>query len=366
MTIPGGTRRDRRVAPPGVANACFFRSGPPPGARKALLKITDRCDLRCAHCFVSATSSGSDMDLADLRAAVGRLREASVANVTLTGGEPLVHPELAGFLELLVGSGFDVTVCTNAVSLSDSLLAEMVRLRRVSVNVSIDGFRAESHGHFRGDPGSFEVTVRNTRRLAAAGVLKGILSTPNALAATSEYAELFDFAGELDAQYLLLNPLSSFGRGVWARRRLAADEEGMREIAGSLQRSDTSHTEAVFIRFPNDSQPLSGCIAGEIFYVLVDGRTAVCPYLLFAARNRGSHHHEEEFIVGNLFRDPDFAARLDSYREHPLVVGNNSGCRACSLGDSCGKGCPAAVITAGGRVGDLDADVCPMMARSRS
>lgn len=364
-TEAGGVRA-RRVAAAGTASACYFRSGPPPGARKALLKITDRCDLHCAHCFVSATRSGSDMALADLRTALPRLAEARVRNVTLTGGEPLVHPDFPDFLTLLAEKELDVTVCTNAVSLTDSLLGHMVGLGCVEVNVSLDGFSPDSHGRFRGDRGSFEKTVRHTKRLAAAGILKGVLSTPNSYASPDEYAELFDFADDQGAQYVLLNPLSSFGRGIRTRGRLAADENTMRHIQRSIEaRAPTAGAEAVFIRFPNETQPLSGCIAGDIFYVQVDGRTTVCPYLLFAAESPDSKHDAEEFVVGNLFRDPDFAKRLDGYSFiERYALGGNDTCASCSIGGSCGKGCPAAVVTAGGRIGDLDQEVCPVVSRS--
>jgi MoaA/NifB/PqqE/SkfB family radical SAM enzyme len=136
----------RRLTTARVADSCYFRSGPAPGARKALLKITDRCDLRCAHCFVSATADGADMGLEELTAAVPHLAQARVANVTITGGEPLLHPHLVEMLEVLVEAGIEVTVCTNAVSVTEALIETARQLGHVSFNVSVDGTTAESHG----------------------------------------------------------------------------------------------------------------------------------------------------------------------------------------------------------------------------
>jgi radical SAM protein with 4Fe4S-binding SPASM domain len=304
------------------------------------------------------------MALEDLRGAIPRLKMARVTTVTLTGGEPLVHPELPEFLNLLACEELDITVCTNAVSLTGQLLDQMVELGRITVNVSLDGFRAESHGRFRGAPESFEKTVRNAQRLAEAGILKGILTTPNAFASIDEYGELYDFAHGLGAQYHLLNPLSRFGRGVRIRDRLATAESDMRKIEDSIKtRQGSNGAESVFIRFPNETQPLSGCIAGDIFYVLVDGQSAVCPYLLFAARTPNSKHAESEFIIGNLFDDADFVERLDRYRfTERYQLGANETCRTCSMGGECGKGCPAAVIASGGRIGEVDEEVCAVTA----
>lgn len=363
MATRGGTavHDRRRLTSADVADSCYFRSGPASGRRKALLKITDRCDLQCAHCFVSATAAGADMDLSVLASALPRLLQARVANVTLTGGEPLLHPELRSILELLVGASLEVTVCTNGVALSDEILACAVSLGHISFNVSIDGVTAESHGRFRGRPNTFNLTIDNVRRLSEAGLLKGLLSTPNSLASPEEYDAIYELAKESGAEYVLMNPLSSFGRGIRSHRRLRADEAAMSGIEERVTRAAAgSTTEAVFIRFPNDRRPLGGCIAGDVFYVFVNGDVAVCPYLVFATENANSKHRREEFIVGNLLSDSDIATRLDEYNFHERYrVGVNPSCAGCSASASCGKGCPAAVIAAGGSIGEVDADVCP-------
>lgn len=361
------TAHIRRIANATTASACYFRSGPAPGGRKALLKVTDRCDLRCSHCFVSATADGEDMSPEALRGSIDRLLAARVANVTITGGEPLVHPDLARILTDLVAVDLDVTVCTNGVNVTDELILCASELGRVSFNVSLDGARAESHGRFRGNLESFERTVENARRLSEAQLLKGFLSTPNNLADPAEYAEIVKLASDLQAEYLLLNPLSSFGRGI-QNLRLAADQDRMRGIRARVElASGHDSPERVFIRFPNSSKPLTPCIAGDLLYVFVNGDVTVCPYLVFATENPGAKHQAEEFIVGNLFDDADIVDRIEGYDFHSRYrVGNNETCSDCSHEAQCGKGCPAAVIASGGRIGDLDADVCPVGHRSTS
>lgn len=352
----------RRLASPSVADSCFFRSGPKPGRRKALLKVTDRCDLRCAHCFVSATASGADMSLDGVLSGLDRLLQARVSNVTLTGGEPFVHPELVQIAEILVEADLDVTICTNGVSVTSEDIVELADQGRISINVSLDGSGPDSHGRFRGDRSSFESTMANTRRFADAGLLKGILSTPNRLADETEYQQLYALAKELGVDYLLMNPLSKFGRGIRSVAKLGSSADSMTRIQSTIpMRVDEGDPEQVFIRFPNDSRPLAGCIAGDIFYVLVNGDAAVCPYLLFAVETPSSRHDRDEFIFGNLFSDDNFAARLDNYDFHGrYALGANPTCTSCPSETSCGKGCPAAVIASGGRIGDLDAEVCPV------
>jgi len=64
----------------------------------------------------------------------------------------------------------------------------------------------------------------------------------------------------------------------------------------------------------------------------------VCPYLVFAARTPQSQHDPGQFIVGNIFTDPDIAARLDAHRfaeQHEM--GANPTCRSCASPDSAAK-----------------------------
>lgn len=360
----------RSIIEGGRASSCYFRTTTDGGARKALVQIDERCNLHCAHCFVSATKAGGTMAYQDIvETLIPRLAECRVTRVTLTGGEPTIH---ARFLDVVAGfraADMDVGICSNATALTDDDIAALEAIGGVHVNVSLDGFRPESHGRFRGDRASFAVTVATVRKLAAAGLLQGLLCTPNSLAEDEEYRELCEFAAKHGAQYVLMNPLSSMGRGVKARRKLASPDEHMRriwELTAPFEGAGDG-LEVVHIRFPNtDGRPLAGCEAGTIIYVFTPGEVTVCPYLVFAARTPRSRHDPVEFIVGNIFTDADIAARLDAYRFHDRYqVGANPTCRSCELNTDCGKGCPAAVISAGERIGAVDAEVCPINTGAR-
>ncbi|WBB78541.1 radical SAM protein [Micromonospora sp. WMMD882] len=341
------------------ASSCYFRTSVEGDERKALVQITERCNLHCAHCFVSSTRVGADIPLEVMvETVLPRLRRARVRRLTLTGGEPFVHPHLVEICAAAARMDLPVKICTNATRTSDGQIAALAALGNVRVNVSFDGFRPASHGRFRGDRDSFATTRETTRRFAEAGLLHGILSTPNVLTRPEEFAELCAFAADLGAEYVLMNPLSSFGRGVKSHGRLAAPEQTMRAIAAATAPL-AGRVELVPIRFPNDERPLSGCDAGTLIYVFANGDTAVCPYLVFAARTPQSRHADREFLVGNIL-DGEIADALDRYRfQDRYQVGADPTCGACALSTSCGKGCPAAVVAAGQRIGVRDAEQCP-------
>jgi radical SAM protein with 4Fe4S-binding SPASM domain len=352
------------------ASSCFFRTSVAGEGRKALIQITERCDLHCSHCFVSATRKGTDLSLCDYIAKVlPALAKARVERVTLTGGEPFMHPDLIKICDATLASGLTVGICTNATTLdADSMRFFERQLGRLHFNISLDGFRPESHGRFRGSVDSFAQSLTNARRLGSAGLVQGILSTPNVLAKCDEFVALCEFAIEIGAEYVLMNPLSPFGRGVRSIARLAANEEALQAIDAATRSFADRGLQLIRIRFPNEAKPLTGCDAGKIVYVFANGDLAECPYLVFASRTPKSRYDASEFIPGNIITDADSALdRLEKIPFHDRYqMGSNDVCNGCIMSSSCGKGCPAAVIAQGGSIGDLDAGQCPVSREGRN
>lgn len=341
---------------------CYFRTSAQPPYRKALVQITEWCNLHCSHCFVSAGQYGDTMSLESIRdILVPRLKECRVMSVTLTGGEPFAHPNIIDIISLCKDAGMKVGVCTNATCISEYQMRTLVALG-THCNVSLDGFSPESHGKFRGNKASFVTTVATIEMLARHGLLQGLLVTPNNLAEVEEYTKLCEFAVANGVTYVLMNPLSSMGRGVKTERKFRAPNEVMQQIANATSQF-ADKVEMVLIRFPNEKKlPLAGCEAGNIIYIFTPGELTVCPYLVFAARTPQSQHKAEEFIVGNIFRDADIATRLDVYKFHERYrLGGNPTCEGCRLNVECDKGCPAAIISSGKRIEEVDAEVCPIL-----
>lgn len=347
------------------AVSCYFRTTVDAPNRKALVQICEPCNALCAHCFVVATKRGKYMPVDHVRDhLVPRLAEARVTKVTITGGEPFMHEDLMEIIGLFRAAGMSVGVCTNGTMCSDEQIAALVELN-AHMNVSLDGFAEESHSVFRGLPGCFAETIDTIKRFAAAGILQGLLCTPNNLAEDEEYRKLVEFAKDQGATYVLMNPLGSMGRGAskTAQGKLRTPDEQMREIAAMTAPFEADGLEMVNIRFPNDGKPLGGCEAGNIIYVFTEGEVAICPYLVFAARTSASQHPDSDFIVGNVWQHDDLAARLDAYGKFSdrWDLGGNSTCGGCSLSTSCGKGCPAAVVANGERIGAVDSELCPVI-----
>src|SRR5580698_5454767 len=107
----------RSIAGDGRFASCFFRTTTGDGARKALVQIDERCNLHCAHCFVSATKAGQSMPYGDITSLlIPRLAACRVERVTLTGGEPTIHPRFLDIVRAMRDARMHVGLCTNATT----------------------------------------------------------------------------------------------------------------------------------------------------------------------------------------------------------------------------------------------------------
>lgn len=351
----------RTIILPNIAPACYFKTAVEHPYRKALVQITEQCNLHCLHCFLSAGDFGNHMPLEHIQfVLIPRLKECRVVSITLTGGEPFKHSQIIKIVSCFLSAGFSVSICTNATCIKEDDAKSLAFMGNVKVNVSLDGFTPQSHGMFRGSIDCFDQAISTIKILGKYGLLHGILVTPNNFAQVSEYEQICSFASEIGASYVLMNPLSSMGRGTDSINSLAMSNENMRIIREKISHF-SSQIELTLVRFPNDARfPLSSCEAGNIIYIFTNGDVAICPYIVFAARSKQSVHKPEEFIVGNIFSDSDIAERLDGYSLWKYYhLGENQMCSSCRLNAECGKGCPAAVVASGSHIKSIDVHMCP-------
>ena len=81
------------------------------------LEITGQCQLTCGHCYASSGPDGSTgaMSTADWERVITDAAAAGVTRVQIIGGEPTMHPDLAGLILHALANGVHVEVYTNLV-----------------------------------------------------------------------------------------------------------------------------------------------------------------------------------------------------------------------------------------------------------
>ena len=131
--------------------------------------VTNRCNLRCAHCYQDSYA-GEELGFRDLLGIVdqftdllnrwqGEISRSVMGHITVTGGEPFIREDLPVFLEALAAhrDRFRFAILTNGHSIDASWARHLQRLDPDFVQVSIEGSQ-KSHDRIRG-AGNFERTV---------------------------------------------------------------------------------------------------------------------------------------------------------------------------------------------------------------
>lgn len=137
----------------------------------ALLELTYRCNLDCAFCYNDRDLKGTPLTLAQYKQLLQDLSEMGTLNLTLSGGEPLAHPEFFRIGAMARELGFLVRLKSNGHALRSNLLLRLKQeVDPYSVDLSLHGADAKTHDRQTRVPGSFERLMQNVREMQSLGM----------------------------------------------------------------------------------------------------------------------------------------------------------------------------------------------------
>jgi hypothetical protein len=150
----------------------------------SLLPVTNDCNYRCPICYADAAPTDSPQHLTT-EEFMSRLRQAlrlGVRSVTLTGGEPTLHPELTGLVRAARRCGLRVCLATNGLRLAEEprLAVELKRAGLSKVSLQLDSFNPATHQRQRGNT-LVATKEPAARAILAAGLRLGTITTVTTL-----------------------------------------------------------------------------------------------------------------------------------------------------------------------------------------
>jgi len=146
--------------------------------------ITDRCNLRCVHCYQGDYSGSNELDLDSLKLIADEIVNTlskwnKLGDVAITGGEPLVKKEtlpLVGYLES-ADEIASVDILTNGTLINEDVVEQIRGFKKIRcVQVSLDGASPSSGDTIRGK-GTFERIISGIRLLRSRGIAVNIMFT---------------------------------------------------------------------------------------------------------------------------------------------------------------------------------------------
>ncbi|BCK73599.1 hypothetical protein Sgleb_72920 [Streptomyces glebosus] len=153
--------------------------------RYLFVRILEACNADCFMCEFALSRDTYRFSLDDFDELLPRAAEAGVGYVRFTGGEPLMHPDVAELVRRGTAAGMRMSLITNGMMLPRRI-EELADAGLAQVIVSLDGGSATTHDVYRRSPGMFDNGLTGLRRAAELGVLPRV----NTVVGPHNYAEM--------------------------------------------------------------------------------------------------------------------------------------------------------------------------------
>jgi len=119
------------------------------------IDVTNACNRNCLHCLRDKIEPREFLPLSLFEEILTQAYECGIRYVSLTGGEPTLHPAWGEFLVALAERGFKFSIITNGYRFRERtlpvLLEPTVRRHLDNVCFSLDGAFPDSHNTLRGE-----------------------------------------------------------------------------------------------------------------------------------------------------------------------------------------------------------------------
>lgn len=130
--------------------------------KNVTIELLNGCNSLCIHCYLNC-SAPKKVEIKDVKRVVEQAALAGAMQITLTGGEPLLHPNIAEIVEYIKGHGMAVNLLTS-FNIERGKWLEIIPLCD-KIGISIYGSNRDVHDRITRINGSFERMINNLEYL---------------------------------------------------------------------------------------------------------------------------------------------------------------------------------------------------------
>ena len=129
------------------------------------MELTSRCNERCIHCYIPHECKNTDIKPELFYSVLDQCREMCVLELTLSGGEPMLHPQFLEFVKTAKNYDFSLNILSNLTLLNDEIVNVLKISRISSVQTSLYSMIPEIHDKITTIPGSWQKTYDGIMKL---------------------------------------------------------------------------------------------------------------------------------------------------------------------------------------------------------
>ncbi|MES9856322.1 MAG: heme d1 biosynthesis radical SAM protein NirJ [Sedimenticola sp.] len=184
----------------------------PPGP-VVIWNLVRRCNLTCKHCYaVSAdTDFPNELSTEQVFEVMDDLKGFKVPVLILSGGEPLLRPDIYEIAHRAKAMGFYTALSTNGTLIDESNIEKIAAVGFDYLGISFDGL-GQTHDNFRRMEGAFDASMRGLRLCRDQGIKVGLRYTMTQDNA-EELPQLLDLMDEEQVDKFYFSHLNYAGRG---------------------------------------------------------------------------------------------------------------------------------------------------------
>ncbi|SCB02531.1 Uncharacterized protein BWINRA5_06009 [Bacillus mycoides] len=135
------------------------------------LYVTYNCQLSCEHCFLTQTGrlNKYTLDMESIKHVIDEAHKHNVFLVAISGGDPLLHPNIYEILELLQQKGIVALLGITGIDITKEQVLKIKSLGVPCIQVSLDGIDEISNSFFRGSS-VYDNVIESVRLIQSIGI----------------------------------------------------------------------------------------------------------------------------------------------------------------------------------------------------
>ena len=198
---------------------------------------TNRCNLRCAHCYQDAEeATDAELTTEEGMRLIDQIAEAGFKVMIFSGGEPLMRPDIYDLVAHAASKGLRPVFGTNGTLITPEVARRLKEAGACAMGISVDSLDPAKHDRFRGRENAFELTCAGIEACKEAG-LPFQLHTTVVDWNRDEVCAITDFAVERGAMAHYIFFLIPVGRGKFIKETALEVEENERLLQDIMRKS---------------------------------------------------------------------------------------------------------------------------------
>ncbi len=293
---------------------------------RIFIELTDRCNLHCKHCYGGFECNKNNIiSFEELKKVIDNASQNGVYQFDLTGGEPLLYPNIDELLEYLYNSGMMVRIFTNLTLFNNYIKNLIVKYGVKDIVTSVDSCVKEEHEDFRGVKGCFDKTLNAIDKLKHENInvsVNTMIGNHN----KNNINELVKFIDGLKVNSVL-DVIVPDGRAKNLDEDILVSSKIIKDIY-------QNYAEKV----KKDAITISCGIGNRFIYIKSDGNIYLCPSLITEKYKLGNINNYDTNKIWSKMENEFLHIKCNHKSEK--CKNCSGGCRARALkfnNDICGK-----------------------------